>query len=429
MCIFYDIIIVMNLHTLDGGETMSVRKKYLSSLQQISCSILRMKKLHLAEKYTGSGSILHIAEIMRNEGVRKVMIVTDDNVYENGMTFSFEEQLGRYDIEFTHFTEIYGKADLECIEKGTELFLAENCDTIMAIGGGTVIDCAKLIALKAGNPTKSMSYFLDYTSTPKRAVPLYAAPTTPGSGSEVSLVSFYTDQKGRRCPVVSSEFVPRAVALDPDFLYSLTPEMIAWCGMSILTRAIESYISTYSERFYRDTVNAPKACRMVFENLYEAWLDPDNITARMNLLKASYYSGISFRRASGGYISALANRMTELYGIHFGKACSVFLPVILEEYMPEIISDLAEIAYHCDFTDDRNTEVENAFRMIEQIRDLNMLLGLEDHFDELYEKDINTIVKRTQSDTRICGCPKIFTDAELEALLFDLAYKRKTLQN
>ncbi|MBP1591231.1 MAG: iron-containing alcohol dehydrogenase, partial [Oscillospiraceae bacterium] len=82
-----------------------------------------MKKLHLAEKYTGSGSILHIAEIMRNEGVRKVMIVTDDNVYENGMTFSFEEQLVSYDIEFTHFTEINGKADLECIEKGTELFL------------------------------------------------------------------------------------------------------------------------------------------------------------------------------------------------------------------------------------------------------------------------------------------------------------------
>ncbi len=404
---------------------MGIRKKYLSSKQQIACSIIRMKKLHIAEKYTGSGSVFHIAEIMRNEGARKVMIVTDETVADLGHTIKFENKLHDFDIEYTRFTDTGGKVNDECLEKGFDHFVSEKCDTVMAIGGGTVIDCAKLIALRAANPSKSMNYFLDYTSSPKQAVPLYAAPTTACSGSEVSLIAFYTDQKGRKCPVFSPELVPRAAALDPDFLYTLDPELTAFCGMSTLTRAIESYISTYSERFYRDTLNAPKACRMVFENLYEAVLDTYNITAKMNLLKASYYAGISFRRSTGGYISALANRMTELYDIPYGRACSVFLPIILEEYMPEIITDLAAISYHCDFTDDRNTEVENAFRMIEQIKDLGILLNLPDHFEELLEKDIGLIIRRTQNDVRICGCPKIFTDAELESVLYDLAYKRR----
>ncbi len=423
MCSFHDIIVLRT--SPEVKSQMGMRKKYLSSKQQIACSIIRMKKLHITEKYTGSGSVLHLAEIMRNEGARKVMIVTDETVADHGHTINFEEKLNDFDIEYTRFTDTDGKADDECLEKGFEYFVSEKCDTVMAIGGGTVIDCAKLIALRAANPSKNMNYFLDYTSSPKQAVPLYAAPTTPGSGSEISLIAFYTDQKGRKCPVFTPEMVPRAAALDPDFLYTLGPEMTSFCGMNTLTRAIESYISTYSERFYRDTLNAPKACRMVFENLYEAVLDPDNITAKINLLKASYYAGVSYRRSIGGYISSLANRMTELYDIPFGKACAVFLPIILEEYMPEIITDLAAISYHCDFTDDRNTEVENAFRMIEQIKDLNMLLGLPDHFEELLEKDINLIIKRTQNDVRICGCPKIFTDSELESVLYDLTYKRK----
>ncbi len=403
---------------------MGIRKRFLSSMQQLSCSMLRMKRPYITEKYNGPGSLIHIAEILRHEGARKVLIITAPDLVSHKTVKAFVDKLIEFGIGSSYFTGIKGQTDKDVLDNGFAYYCSEKCDAVMAIGGGTVIDCAKLVALKAANPTKNINYFLDYTSTPKRAVPLYAAPSTAGTGAEISLISFYTDQKGRKCPVLSTEFVPRAVALDPDLLSSLSPEFISYCGMSTLAQAVEAYISTYSERFYRDTVNAPKACRMVFENLYEAYLDPDNVTARLNLMKASYYSGLAIRRATGGYIASLAHRMNEFYGIHFGKACSVFLPIILEEYMPEVISDLAAIAYHCDFTDDRETEVENAFRLIEQIKDLNILLKIPDHFDELLETDVDMIIKRTQYDARLCGCPKILSDSELEVLLFSLAYKR-----
>lgn len=404
---------------------MGIRKKFLTSSQQIACCIMRLKKIYLNEKYTGPGSVLQLADIMRNDGSVRVLIVTDQKLADLGLTKSFENRLTEYGIDYVVFSELNNKVNLQSFEKGWKLYSSSDCDTVMAIGGGTVIDCAKLIALKAGNPSRSISYFMDFTATPRKAVPLYAAPTTPGTGSEVSLFSFYTDSKGRKCPVVSSEFVPRAVALDPDFLKTLSPEMIACCGMSTLTRAIEAYISTYSERFFRDTsVNAPKACRMVFENLYDAFIDPDNINARMNLMKASYYAGIAFRRSSGGYIEAISNTVSELYGIHHGKADAVLLPVILEYYMPEINSDLAAIAYQCDFTDDRCRETENAFRLVEQIKDLNQMLGFPDHIREIEDTDIELIVKRSQADARLCGCPKIFTDQELETILFDFSYKK-----
>ena len=399
---------------------MEIRKKFLSSMQQISCCIMRLKKVYITEKYTGAGSVLHIAEIIRNEGANKVLIVSGNTVKSLGLTGKFENKLTEYGIKFDYFTEINGSVNAECLVRGYEKYCSSGCDTIMAIGGGTVIDCAKLIAIKASNPNKGISYFMDFTAKPRRAVPFYAAPTTAGTGSEVSFLSFYTDSKGKKCPVLSSEFVPRAVALDSDFLMSLTPEMIAYCGMSTITRAVEAYLSTYSERFYRDTINAPKACRMVFENIYDAYIDPENITARLNLLKASYYSGIAFRRSAGGYAEAIANRMSELYGIHHGKADAILLPLILEEYMPEINRDLSAIAYLCDFTDDRDEEMQNAFRLIEQIRDLNQFFNIPENIPELQDKDIDLIIRRTQADAKMCGCPKILADSELEAILSKL---------
>lgn len=403
---------------------MRIRKKFLTSTQMMSCGIMKLKKIDITERFNGPGSLIQIADIIRNDGSSKVLIVSGKTVHEKRLAEQFEKKLQEYAINYEYFIVPGGMFNPEYFEKGYSTFVSSACDTVMAIGGGTVIDCAKLIALKAANPSKNMSYFTDFTAVPKRAVPLYAAPTTPGSGSEISMLSFFTDEKGRKVPVLSSEFIPRAAALDPELIMTLPPVLIAYCGMSTLTRAIESYISTYSERFYPDTVNAPKACRMVFENLYDAFIDPKNINARLNLLKASYYAGISYRRSAGGYIQALSHRMTELYGIHHGLADAVLLPYILEEYMPEIVEDLSAIAYCCDFSDDKSAKVENAFRIIEQIRDLNQMLGIPDYLDELQDNDIPLIIKRTQNDAKLCGCPKILMDSDLENILSLILYNK-----
>lgn len=403
---------------------MRIRKKFLTSMQMMSCGIMKLKKIDITERFNGPGSLIHIADIIRSDGSSKVLIVSGKTVHEKRIAERFEKKLQEYDIGHEYFVVPGGKFNTEYFEKGYSTFVSASCDTVMAIGGGTVIDCAKLIALKAANPSKNLAYFTDFTAIPKKAVPLYAAPTTPGSGSEISMLSFFTDEKGRKVPVLSSEFIPRAAALDPELIMTLPPELIAYCGMSTLTRAIESYISTYSERFYPDTVNAPKACRMVFENLYDAFIDPKNVNARLNLLKASYYAGISYRRSAGGYIQALSHRMTELYGIHHGLADAVLLPYILEEYMPEIVEDLSAIAYCCDFSDDKSAKVENAFRIIEQIRDLNQMLGIPDYLDELQDNDIPLIIKRTQNDAKLCGCPKILMDSDMENILSLILYSK-----
>ncbi|MCI6581732.1 MAG: iron-containing alcohol dehydrogenase [Oscillospiraceae bacterium] len=393
---------------------MRIKKKFLTSMQLMSCGIIKLKKVDITERFNGSGSVLQIADIIRAEGINKVLIVSGKTVNEKKLADPFVKKLHEYNINHEIFVVPGGSFNSQCFEEGYSTYISSSCDAVMAFGGGTVIDCAKLIALKAANPSKNIAYFTDFTAVPKKAVPLYAAPTTPGSGSEISMLSFYTDEKGRKLPILSSEFVPRAAALDPDLIMTLPPELIAYCGMSTLTRAIESYISTYSERFYRDTVNAPKACRMVFENLYDAFIDPDNKTARLNLLKASYYAGISFRRSAGGYIQSISHRMSELYGVHHGLADAVLLPYVLEEYMPEVIEDLSVIAYHCDFSDDKDAKVENAFRIIEQIRDLNQMLGIPDYIKELQDTDVPLIIKRTQNDAKLCGCPKILMDNDLE---------------
>lgn len=406
---------------------MKITKKFLTPMQLMSCGMMKLKKIGITERYNGSGSLLQLADIMAADNCKKVFIAVSNTVLECGTITGFTDTLKEENIEFVIYTVPNSNVDSESVEKGLVLYEENNCDSVAAIGGGTVIDCAKLIALRAANPSKNLHYIMDYTAVLKKSPPIYAAPTTLGSGAEISMIAFLTDSKGKKYPVLSSEYVPRAVSLDPDLTDTLPPTLIAYGGMSSLTRAIESYIGTFSERFYGDTQIAPKACRMIFENLLTAYKDPDNQTARLNLLKASHYAGVSFRRASGGYVYALANRFEELYGIPHGKSCAVLLPYLLEDYINDIKKDLSTFSYHCGFTQNKNAELENAFIFIEKIKELCHQLNIPDYIEEFRSEDTDLIVKRAQADARMTGTPKIFSDNELKSFLINTVYRKKAV--
>lgn len=409
---------------IKGIIIMKFKKKFLTSMQLMSCGIMKLKKPDITERFNGSGSLLQLADIIKADGGKNVLIVTSSSIIRLGLAEGFANRLSEYGIGCTVYSDLNGTVNIDTVENGLSAYESNNCDTITAIGGGTVIDCAKLIALRAANLGKNIKYMMDFTAVLKKAVPLYAAPTTVGSGSEISMLAFFEDEKGKITPVLSAEFVPRASALDPDLLITLSPDQTAYGAMDALTRAIESFTGTYSERFRNDTQNAPKSCRMIFENIMTAYTEPENKNAKLNLSKASYYASISFRRACGGYVHCLAHRLQELYGIPHGKANAILLPYILEEYMPAIKSDLSVLAYHCGLTENKETELENAFRFIEKIRDVNKAIGIPEYIDELQDTDIDLIVRRTQNDAKLTGCPKIFSDLELKNFLFNFSYKK-----
>lgn len=403
---------------------MRVRKKFLTSIQLVSCGFFKLKKIRSAERYNGAGSVLHIADILKADGMKNVFIAAGSSVIKFELLSNFLEKLNEYNIKYTIFSDGAAVPSEENIEKGLKIYLEKGCDCVFAAGGGKVIDCAKIIALRAANPSKNIAYIADYTAVLKRAVPLYAAPTTAGSGSEITMFAVVTDSKGRKLPIISSEFIPVASALDPELMVTVPCDVTAYTGMDALTHAIESYISTFSERFYKDTQKAPNACRMIFENLYKAYSEPHDLAARLNLSKASYYAGISSRRACVGYVHAAAHRFEEFYGIPHGRANAVLLPYFLKEYMPEIAADLSELAFHCGFVENKDDEENNAFIFIDKIKELSRQTCIPEYINELDEKDFKPIIKRTQAEAKMLGCPKILSDTVLKNILMSIYLKK-----
>ncbi|MGN0583513.1 MAG: iron-containing alcohol dehydrogenase, partial [Oscillospiraceae bacterium] len=126
---------------------MRIRKKFLTSMQMMSCGIMKLKKVGITERFNGPGSVLQLADIMRTDGCNKVLIVSGKTVKEKKITDPFVKKLHEYNIDHEFFVVPGGKFNSQSFEEGYRTYVRSSCDAVMAFGGGTVIDCAKLIAL------------------------------------------------------------------------------------------------------------------------------------------------------------------------------------------------------------------------------------------------------------------------------------------
>ncbi len=400
---------------------MKTKKCTINPLQFISYNWLKSKRFDEPEKYSGEGSVSELADRLIKDNVKHVFIAASRSVMRLELLSVLIGKIQSHSIKYTVFTDIQSDPTIENVEYGLKIFNGNKCDCVLAAGGGSVIDCAKIIALRASNPNKSVIQMTNYFAPLKKSVPIYVIPTTSGSGSEVTMFSVITNtEKERKCPVLTSKFMPRALALDPDMSVNLPQKVTAYTGMDALTHAIEAYISTFADEFPEDRKKAPYACKLIFENLHTAFISPENKDARLKMAEASYYAGIAFRRISTGYVHAIAHRMGELYHIPHGCANAILLPYILEEYMPAIENDLAELSEFCGFSDYNKSDNKSAYVFINKIKELNKLLDIPDKFTCLDEKDFELIIRRANTEARLQGIPVRLSSLQLEKLLVKL---------
>ena len=400
---------------------MKTKKSSITPLQFISYNWFKLKRFDEPDKYSGEGSVNELADRLIKDNVKHVFIAASRSLMHLDLLSVFIQRIQSHSIKYTVFTDIQSDPTIENIEYGLKIYNGNKCDCILAAGGGSVIDCAKIIALRASNPNKSVIQMTNYFSNLKKSVPIYVIPTTSGSGSEVTMFSVITNtEEERKYPVLTSKFMPRAVALDPDMYVNLPQKITAYTGMDALTHAIESYISTFADEFPEDKKKAPYACKLIFENLYTAFISPDNKDARLKMAEASYYAGIAFRRISTGYVHAIAHRIGELYHVPHGCANAILLPYILEEYMPAVGPDLAELSEYCGFSNYNTSDNNSSYLFINKIKELNKQLGIPDKFTCLDEKDFDLIIKRSNAEARLEGRPVRFSSSELKKILIKL---------
>lgn len=312
------------------------------------------------------------------------------------------------------------------VYEALELYQENACDAIIGFGGGSSMDCAKAVGARAVKPRQSLAKMKGILKVHKRLPLLIAVPTTAGTGSETTLAAVITDAQTRHKYAINDfPLIPRYAVLDPKVTLSLPPFITATTGLDALTHAVEAYIgrSTLSDT-RRD---AKKAVRLIFENLDTAYRDGQNIEARKNMLKASFYAGCAFTKSYVGYVHAVAHSLGGEYNVPHGLANAVLLPTVLEHYGPAVYRKLHKLAIEAQLADENTPHKEAAEAFIQAIQDMKQRFGIGNTIPEIREEDIPKLSHYADKEANpLYPVPVLMNAQELEVFyrsLMEPAYR------
>lgn len=369
------------------------------------------------ELLTGAGSARTLPKTLKSRKIDNVLVVTDKGLTALGLAAGLCDALAENKVAYTVFDEVQPNPTIQDIENGLRVFVANKCQAIVALGGGSPMDCAKVIGARFTNPRRSVRQMRGMFKVRKKLPPLFAVPTTAGTGSETTVVAVVTDpETHEKFAVIDRPLVPLVAVLDPELMLGLPPPITAATGMDALTHAVEAYIGLNGTRFTNE--KAEKATRIIFEDLEDVYRDGSDLEKRMNMALASFYAGTAFTRASVGYVHAIAHNMGGLYGVPHGLANAIILPYVLAISRREAERKMARLARAAGIGEDRDTDEELSYRFIDRVKTMNQNMNIPTTIRELQEKDIPLIAKRAlQEANPAYPVPRIMGREECEALL------------
>ena len=337
------------------------------------------------EVYTGDGSLLRVADILRENSLRRPFVIASRRQCADEHFRRLQEVLDMQDILLSIFSAVEPNPSVETVEKIAEQYRIDRCDCFLVIGGGSPMDAAKAAAARLARPDKPLSQLVGLLKVRRRIPPLIAVPTTAGTGSETTIAAVITGRDHRKYAVSDLCLIPRYAILDPTLSAGLPPHITAETGMDALTHAVEAYLS----RFYntrKTRAQAERAVVTIFSHLERAYRDGASLPDRAAMLQASFDAGAAFTRASVGNVHAIAHTLGGLYGTAHGLANAVLLPIVLEDYGTAAYSRLARLAHLVGIQETSAEASARAF--IAEIRAMNARMGIPDHFDCIRSEDI-----------------------------------------
>ncbi len=330
----------------------------------------------------GSGSLSKLGKIVHEElQAKKPFLVTDKGIEEAGIPARVLSQLSGIQV----FNAIEQNPKHLTVDRGGEIVRQSQPDLIIGLGGGSVLDAAKAIALLATNPGKIEDYEgRGKYSTPP--LPVLAIPTTCGTASEVTWVSVIT-HTGRKfkMSIKGPQMFPAVALVDPDLLLTLPPALVASTGMDALTHAVEAY--TVKPASFMTDIFARESLFHIFASIEAAYRDiKGNSEAREGLMKGSMIAGFAFGNSDVGAVHCLAESIGALYDIAHGVANAVLLPYVMEYNLPVSTKKFAEITRIAGI--EAEDDGEAARLLIQKVKDLSYALKIPS-FKELGIKKSN----------------------------------------
>ncbi|MDR1374537.1 MAG: iron-containing alcohol dehydrogenase, partial [Treponema sp.] len=358
----------------------------------------------------GAGSIGKIPGLLTEEGVRKPLVVTDPGLVKAGIAGRVTDTLVRAGIAFVQYSEVESNPSVNTVNAIQKLYLAEGCDGLIAVGGGSAIDAAKAAGARVRFPGRTVNQLGGLLRVWKKLPPLIAVPTTAGTGSETTIAALITDTKTHhKYAIMDLHLIPRYAVLDPELTAELPPAISASTGMDALTHAVEAYLCwTYNTRESIDF--ALKAVTAIFANLEKVYKSGGDPEARQAMLLASYRAGFAFTRAGVGNIHAIAHTLGGLYNAPHGLANAAILPVVLEEYGPRVYRKLARLAEAAGLEASGSGDAGKARAFIAAIYAMNKRMGIPRTFNFIKDEDIPRMIQWADRESNpLYPVPVIFS--------------------
>ena len=344
----------------------------------------------MPEYLEGPGKIRELGAFLKAKNINDILVVTGSGMVRRGqvqpMLDGFEENGIRYTVQ-TFDTPDPTSDD---VELGYKTYVENGCKSIVALGGGSRIDCAKGIAAKAVHPKKKVSQLQGLLKVHWPIPPFVAIPTTAGAGSETTVAAVITDSATHRKAAINDPFlIPKYAVLDPQLTVGLPPFTTATTGMDALAHAVEAYTNhTYNTKL--ENRLAKEAVKLIHDNILLAFEDGSNLEARQNMQRGAFYAGRAFTRGCVGYVHAIGHTLGGLYGVPHGLAMAVLLPHVMRDFGASAHKRLAELADVCGIQGRNEAEKANGF--IRWIEETNAKMGLPDGFDVIKTEDIPQMI-------------------------------------
>ena len=374
----------------------------------------------------GHAALEHIPFELATLGAKRPLIITDKGVRANQLLAPIETAFESTDAVIGGiFDDVPPDSSLDTVRRAAQYFREQQCDSIIAVGGGSVIDTSKATNILVSEGGDDLLQYSGAHNLPRPLKPFFVIPTTSGTGSEVTMIAVVSDlEKNVKLAFASYYLMPHAAILDPRMTQTLPPHLTAMTAMDAMTHAVEAYTCMAANPI--SDAYASAAIKKVSHNLFKVLDHPQDTQARLELAQASTMAGIAFSNSMVGLVHSLGHALGAVAHLPHGLCMNLFLPYVLE-YNREVNGDkIAELLLPLAGADvyaqtPAHLRADKAIASISAIRDrIYSLTKLprtlretgkvsEDQFDEIAEKALN--------DGSIIYNPKEANLKDLKAIL------------
>ena len=364
-----------------------------------------------------------VIEVLKSKKIASILLLSDKGIRGLGLTSELETLLSNSKIKFSIYDDTVPNPTTNNVADALNVYKSNNCQAIIAFGGGSVMDCAKAVGAKVARPNKSLKQMKGVLKVRKKTPMLIAVPTTAGTGSETTLAAVITDSETRHKYAINDfPLIPDYALLDAKLTENLPKHITSTTGMDALTHAIEAYIGQSTTKATRK--HALSAIKSIFENLPEAYHNGHNLTARKNMLIAAYDAGLAFTKSYVGYVHAIAHSLGGKYNIAHGLANAVILPYMLKFYGKAIYKKLWKIGLYCNLFNKNVTYKSGAILFIEKIEKMNSEMNIPSAISEINQKDIPLLAKTAAHEANpLYPVPVLFNAKQLEKIYYEISNK------